>query len=49
MSFTVPMLDPLPPNYFITVVSDRWLHSETRLPVSFKHRSSLRLFHDLSY
>ncbi|ORY79259.1 Sec63 Brl domain-domain-containing protein [Leucosporidium creatinivorum] len=37
VSFTVPMLDPLPPNYFISVVSDRWLHSETRLPISFKH------------
>jgi pre-mRNA-splicing helicase BRR2 len=37
VTFTVPMLDPLPPNYFISIVSDRWLHSETRLPVSFKH------------
>ena len=37
VTFTVPMLDPLPPNYFISVVSDRWLHSETRLPISFKH------------
>lgn len=41
VSFTVPMLDPLPPNYFITVLSDRWLHSETRLPISFKHRAFL--------
>lgn len=40
ISFTVPMLDPLPPNYFVTVLSDRWLHSETRLPISFKHRES---------
>lgn len=37
VTFTVPMLEPLPPNYFISVVSDRWLHSETRLPISFKH------------
>ncbi|KAM0747473.1 Sec63-domain-containing protein [Meredithblackwellia eburnea MCA 4105] len=37
VSFTVPMMDPLPPNYFITVVSDRWLHSETCLPLSFQH------------
>ncbi|GAA5995998.1 hypothetical protein JCM5350_007013 [Sporobolomyces pararoseus] len=37
VTFTVPMMDPLPPNYFISVVSDRWLHSETRLPLSFKH------------
>uniref|UniRef100_A0A0G4G6Z2 Uncharacterized protein n=1 Tax=Chromera velia CCMP2878 TaxID=1169474 RepID=A0A0G4G6Z2_9ALVE len=34
--FTVPLLDPLPPNYFIRVVSDRWLSSETVLPVSFR-------------
>ncbi|KAI8816428.1 Sec63 Brl domain-containing protein [Fimicolochytrium jonesii] len=37
LSFTVPLFEPLPPNYFVSVVSDRWLHSETRLPVSFKH------------
>lgn len=37
MSFTVSIFDPLPPNYFVSVVSDKWLHSETRLPVSFKH------------
>lgn len=37
VTFTVPLIDPLPPNYFISVVSDRWLHSETRLPLSFKH------------
>ncbi|KAL2915246.1 Pre-mRNA-splicing helicase BRR2 [Polyrhizophydium stewartii] len=37
VTFTVPLYEPLPPNYFVSVVSDRWLHSETRLPVSFKH------------
>ncbi|KAI9105295.1 Sec63 Brl domain-containing protein [Phlyctochytrium arcticum] len=37
MTFTVPLFEPLPPNYFVSVVSDRWLHCETRLPVSFKH------------
>ena len=37
MSFTVPVLDPLPPQYFIRCVSDRWLGSETLLPVSFRH------------
>jgi pre-mRNA-splicing helicase BRR2 len=35
MSFSVPILDPLPPAYFIRAVSDRWLHSATVLPVSF--------------
>lgn len=33
--FTVNILDPLPPSYFIRVISDRWLHSETVLPISF--------------
>ncbi|KAJ3102694.1 DEIH-box ATPase [Phlyctochytrium bullatum] len=37
VSFTVPIYDPLPPNYFVSLVSDRWLHCETRLPISFKH------------
>ncbi|KAJ3311396.1 DEIH-box ATPase [Blyttiomyces sp. JEL0837] len=37
LNFTVPLFEPLPPNYFISVVSDRWLHSETRIPISFKH------------
>lgn len=37
MDFYVPLFEPLPPNYFISVVSDRWLRSETKLAVSFKH------------
>ncbi|KAK9472497.1 Sec63 Brl domain-containing protein [Dipodascopsis tothii] len=37
VEFTVPISEPVPPNYFITVVSDRWLHSETKLAVSFRH------------
>lgn len=37
LTFTVPLFDPLPPTYFVSVVSDRWLHSMTRLPISFKH------------
>ncbi|KAK5082295.1 Pre-mRNA-splicing helicase BRR2 [Lithohypha guttulata] len=36
VDFTVPITEPKPPNYFITLVSDRWMHSETRLPVSFQ-------------
>ncbi|XP_040370030.1 DExH-box ATP-dependent RNA helicase DExH12 [Rosa chinensis] len=34
--FTVPIYEPLPPQYFIRVVSDRWLRSETVLPVLFR-------------
>ncbi|KAG9299631.1 hypothetical protein G9A89_020802 [Geosiphon pyriformis] len=37
ITFTVPLFEPLPPNYFISVISDRWLHCETKLPVSFRH------------
>ncbi|KAI6193789.1 hypothetical protein M3Y96_01056000 [Aphelenchoides besseyi] len=33
----VPVFEPLPPLYFIRIVSDRWLGSETVLPVSFRH------------
>lgn len=34
---TVPIMDPLPPAYFIRVISDRWLHSEAALPISFNN------------
>jgi len=37
LTFTVPILDPLPPHYFVRVLSDRWLHSEAVMPVSFRH------------
>ena len=33
--FTVPILEPLQPAYFIRVLADRWLHSESVLPISF--------------
>ena len=31
------MFEPVPPNYYISIIADRWLHAETRLPISFKH------------
>ncbi|KAE8618809.1 hypothetical protein XENTR_v10009514 [Xenopus tropicalis] len=37
VTFFVPVFEPLPPQYFIRVVSDRWLSCETQLPVSFRH------------
>ncbi|XP_002165482.2 U5 small nuclear ribonucleoprotein 200 kDa helicase isoform X1 [Hydra vulgaris] len=37
VKFFVPVFEPLPPQYFIRVISDKWLHSETQLPVSFRH------------
>ncbi|XP_076308174.1 U5 small nuclear ribonucleoprotein l(3)72Ab isoform X1 [Tachypleus tridentatus] len=37
VKFFVPVFEPLPPQYFIRIVSDRWIGSETQLPVSFRH------------
>ncbi|WPH02522.1 Hypothetical protein R9X50_00538700 [Acrodontium crateriforme] len=36
VEFTVPITDPMPPNYFITVLSDRWMHAESKLALSFQ-------------
>lgn len=36
VDFTVPITEPMPPNYFITLLSDRWMHAETKVPVSFQ-------------
>ncbi|KAF0300038.1 putative U5 small nuclear ribonucleoprotein helicase [Amphibalanus amphitrite] len=37
VKFFVPVFEPLPPQYFIKVVSDRWIGAETHLAVSFRH------------
>ncbi|KAJ4825150.1 DExH-box ATP-dependent RNA helicase DExH12 [Turnera subulata] len=37
LNFTVPIYEPLPPGYMIRVVSDKWLGSQTVLPVTFRH------------
>ncbi|CAH9084541.1 unnamed protein product [Cuscuta europaea] len=37
LHFTVKIYEPLPPQYFIHVISDRWLGSHAVLPVSFRH------------
>lgn len=37
VKFFVPVFEPLPPQYFIRVISDRWIGAETQLPVSFRH------------
>jgi pre-mRNA-splicing helicase BRR2 len=36
IEFTVPISEPLPPNYFVSLLSERWLHSDSRLVVSFR-------------
>ncbi|ODV80536.1 RNA helicase-related protein required for pre-mRNA splicing [Suhomyces tanzawaensis NRRL Y-17324] len=33
LDFSIDMLDPQQPNYFITFISDRWLHSEWKIPL----------------
>lgn len=37
LSFTIPIFDPLPPQYYVRVISDRWMGSETILPIAFRH------------
>lgn len=44
-SFTIPLLDPLPPQYFLRIVSDRWLHSNTVIPINFQHLTLPTKFH----
>ena len=34
--FTVPVFEPLPAQYYVRAVSDRWLGAETMAPLSFK-------------
>ncbi|KAI9141161.1 Sec63 Brl domain-containing protein [Paraphysoderma sedebokerense] len=37
LGITIPVAEPLPPQIYIRAVSDRWIGSETVLPVSFQH------------
>lgn len=37
VKFFVPVFEPLPPQYFLRIVSDRWISAETQLPISFRH------------
>jgi pre-mRNA-splicing helicase BRR2 len=37
VTFMIPVFEPMPPQYFLRVLSDRWLHSEAMLPISFRH------------
>eukprot|EP01132_Coremiostelium_polycephalum_P002462 gene2462-3044_t len=37
VSFTVPLSDPLPPQYYVRVLADRWIGAEYNLSVSFRH------------
>lgn len=37
LQFLVPLTDPLPPVYYIKLMSDRWLQCEHTVPISFKN------------
>jgi activating signal cointegrator complex subunit 3 len=37
LSFTIPIFEPLPSQYYIRAVSDTWLQAEALLTVSFQH------------
>ncbi|GAM21299.1 hypothetical protein SAMD00019534_044740 [Acytostelium subglobosum LB1] len=37
ITFTVPLTDPLPPQYYVRVLADRWIGAEYNLSVSFRH------------
>jgi pre-mRNA-splicing helicase BRR2 len=36
VTLTIPMFKPVPPNYYISIISDCWL-AEMHLPILFKH------------
>jgi len=36
-SFNIPIFEPLPPQYILRAISDRWIGVETVVPISFKH------------
>ncbi|KAH3680742.1 hypothetical protein WICMUC_000176 [Wickerhamomyces mucosus] len=33
LEFTVPINEPIPPNYFVSLISEKWLHCESKIPV----------------
>jgi len=37
VKFFVPIFETLPPQYFIRIISDKWIASETQVAVSFRH------------
>ena len=37
LEFIIPIREPMPTQYFVRVVSDRWVGCESVLPVSFQH------------
>jgi pre-mRNA-splicing helicase BRR2 len=37
LTFTVAVLEPVPPQYFVRLLSERWLGCDQTLPISFRH------------
>ncbi|KAF9918433.1 hypothetical protein BX616_008873 [Lobosporangium transversale] len=37
ITFTIPVIEPLPPQIFVRAISDRWIGAESVHPISFKH------------
>ena len=37
LEVTIPVREPLPPQYFVRVLSDSWVGCDCLVPVSFKH------------
>merc|ERR1719402_446026 len=37
LCFTIPIFEPLPSQYYVRAISDRWLGSESTTPISFQH------------
>ena len=40
-TFEISMYEPTPPQYFIHVISDRWMHSKTTVPIAFRNQMVL--------
>lgn len=47
LSFTVPIFEPHPPQYYIRAVSDSWLHAEAFYVVSFHNLTLPEVMHVL--
>ena len=37
LEFTIPIKEPMPPQYYVRVVSDRWVGCDNVVALSFKH------------
>lgn len=47
--FTIPIQDPMPPQYYIRAISDRWIGSENYCAISFKVRDHMGWDHSYTH